>query len=184
MYSTQDTELMVRAAQGSREAFSRLFDIYYPRAVNIAYRALGNRDLAEDIAMEAFSRIYERRDKYRPDAQFSTYLYRVVVNLAINASRNRKHDSAGDMDINMIAAGPETDPVDISTKSETAAYVRKAILDLPENQRMAVILVKYESLSYESAASAMGVTVKALESLLHRAKTNLKKALADYVSEK
>ncbi len=175
-----DAELMKRAALGDEDAFATLFNRYYARAVNVAYRFLGNRDAAEDIAMDAFARIYEGRCAFRAASKFSTYLYRVVINLCLNAAKRRsvvreealsdQHESDSQVDLAARAQSKE-----IST------LVRDAILRLPANQRLAIVLITYEELSYKAAAEAMGISVKALESLLHRAKTNLRKALADYM---
>lgn len=177
-----DTELMLRASRGEDAAFRELFDRHYRRAVNIAYRSTGDSDLAEDIAMDAFARIYESRRSFKPKAKFTTYLYRIVVNLSINAAKNRKtikHVSLDDS--SETIASESTTPEQNIMREDLARAVRKAILALPPNQRIALILIRYEGFSYQQAAEYMGTSVGAVESLLHRAKWNLYKALKPIV---
>ena len=174
-----DTELMTRAQRGDDDAFRELFDRNYKRAVGVAYRSLGDLDLAEDIATEAFARIYESRHSFKASAKFTTYLYRTVVNLSINAAKRRLIVREECLDESVTPASRDADPSEQVHATELARRVRNAVLALPANQRIALILTRYEGLSYQSAAEAMRVSVGALESLLHRAKANLRKALAD-----
>ena len=172
---------MLAVAKGDDHAYRLIFDRYYPRAVNIAYRTLGDAVVAEDVAMEAFLRVYQARLRYRPSAKFSTYLYRIVVNLCLNyAKRVRMLTTLSAEDCKLLASDHH-DPAKCAERRELGGIVREAVLRLPPNQRLALALVRYENLSYESAAEVMGVSVKALESLLHRAKQNLRKSLKSYV---
>lgn len=175
--SDHDAELMLRAANDEAAAFRELFDRHYARAVNIAYRMLADKDLAEDIAMDAFVRIYEARASYKPTAKFSTFLYRVVANLSINAARRARAITQEPLDEARVGASTDPDPTVELQRAEVSREVRDAILRLPENQRMALVLTRYDEMSYEQAAEVMGVSVKAIESLLHRAKRNLRSAL-------
>ncbi|OFX16411.1 MAG: hypothetical protein A2Z18_01035 [Armatimonadetes bacterium RBG_16_58_9] len=185
----EDAVLMERVSRGEDAPFRELFDRHYTRAVNVAYRSLGDADLAEDIAMEAFERIYRSRGSYRPSAKFSTYLYRIVVNLSVNASKRRQAVKMENLDDSRFEGqprgqpegSPNDDPARRLERDEVARAVRDAILSLPAGQRTAIILTRYEQMSYASAAEAMKVSVGALESLLHRAKSNLRKALAGLV---
>jgi len=174
----QDTDLLLRASRGEDTAFRELFDRHYRRAVNIAYRSTGDLDLAEDIAMDAFARIYEARSSFKPAAKFTTYLYRVVVNLAINAAKHRRIASSVALE-DGDHASPDSDPAVVTQQTELGRAVRQAVLALPANQRMAIVLTRYEEMSYQQAAEAMSISVGALESLLHRAKANLRSALGD-----
>lgn len=175
-----DTQLMLRAAQDETEAFRELFDRHYDRAVNIAYRMLGDKDAAEDAAMEAFAGIYQSRGSYQPRARFTTFLYRVVANVSINKSKRGGGVTLHPLD-DSHAASPDADPAVSAQRSELSEVIKRAILSLPENQRMALVLTRYEEMSYESAAEVMDVSVGALESLLHRAKRNLRRALGQYL---
>ncbi|MGQ9456191.1 MAG: RNA polymerase sigma factor [Armatimonadota bacterium] len=177
----QDTELMLQAARGDQDAFAKLFELYYARALNIAYRFLGNQEIAEDIAMDAFVRIYEARNKFRGGAKFSTYLYRVVINLCLNAVKHKRIAREQLLDESVHFLSNSVDPSASAEQNEKIRVVRNAILELPHNQRLAVILTRYQGLSYHDAAYAMGVSVKALESLLHRAKLKLRETLSAYL---
>lgn len=176
-----DAELMERAARGDDSAFRQLFDNHYPRAVNIAYRSLGDIDLAEDVAMDAFAKIYESKQSYKPQAKFSTYLYRVVVNGCLNVAKRRRTVKQESLDESTVGASADLDPEVQLERAETSRRVQDAVLSLPANQRMALVLTQYEQMSYAAAAEVMRVSVKALESLLHRAKRNLRKSLGDLV---
>lgn len=176
-----DSELMLRVRAGESDPYRELFERNYTRAVNFAYRFLGNRDLAEDVAMDAFARVYESRHRFRGSSKFSTYLYRVLTNLSINASRRRARFSPGDFDSLEVAATADDDPAAVAQRSDIARAVRDAVLALPDRQRLAIILTRYQEMSYQDAAEALGVSVGAVESLLHRAKESLRKALGQHI---
>ncbi len=176
-----DTELMLRASRGEDAAFRELFDRHYKRAVNIVYRSTGDSGLAEDIAMEAFARIYESRCSFKPTAKFTTYLYRVLVNLSINAAKHRKAITHVSLDDFPEITASEPDPEQSVFRKDLARTVRAAVLALPPNQRIALVLTRYEGFSYQQTAEAMGISVGAVESLLHRAKWNLHKALKSII---
>ena len=178
-----DADLMLQAAQGDLSSYRELFDRHYKRGVNIAYRMLGNRDIAEDIAMDAFARVWESRASYKPTAKFSTYLYRIVVNLCVNAGKRKRFLVDCELDESILKAPSGSDPAVGAERAETTRVVRDAVLQLPENQRTAIILTRYEELSYQVAAEVMGVSIKAIESLLHRAKANLRKELCGLLDE-
>lgn len=176
-----DTELMLRVQRGETECYRELFDRHYPRAVNTVYRYLGSRETAEDVAMEAFARILESRGRFRADAKFNTYLYRTLLNLAINESRRRRPKAEVNVEEMESADEPGSDPGERVQKSSLASEVRKAILALPPNQRLALVLTRYDGLSYKDAAAAMNTSVKAVESLLHRAKSSIRTKLKDFI---
>jgi RNA polymerase sigma-70 factor (ECF subfamily) len=177
MHQDNDTQLMLKVAGGEVAHFRGLFERHYPRAVSIAYRSLGDMDMAEDTAMEAFARIYESRQTYSPKAKFSTFLFRVIVNLCLNASRRKRAVTIDELDESRVES-PDSDPAVIVQRSAVGEAVHEAVLSLPGSQRVALVLTRYENMSYSEAAEAMGVSVKALESRLHRAKANLRKKLA------
>ena len=180
MQLDHDAELMQRVADGDSAHFQDLFERHYRRAVAIAYRSLGDIDLAEDIAMEAFGKIYEARRSYSPKAKFSTFLFRVVVNLCLNAAKRRRTVAFEVLDESRFSS-PESDPAVAAHRKEVGEAVRTAVLSLPANQRIAIVLTRYESMSYAEAAELLNVSVGALESLLHRAKENLRKKLRGMV---
>lgn len=178
MHQDNDAQLMLKVAAGEVSHFRDLFERHYSRAVSLAYRSLGDMDLAEDTAMEAFARIYDSRRTYSPKAKFSTYLFRVVLNLCSNLSRRKRVVDLEELDDSQVEA-PGADPAVRVEQAAIGKVVRDAVMSLPANQRTALVLTRYQQMSYAEAAEVMGVSVKALESLLHRAKANLRKKLAD-----
>ncbi|NLN77142.1 MAG: sigma-70 family RNA polymerase sigma factor [Armatimonadetes bacterium] len=180
MQLDNDAELMQRVAEGDESHFQDLFDRHYDRAVAIAYRSLGDLDAAEDIAMEGFARIYEARRSYAPTARFTTFLFRVIVNLCMNAAKRRRIVTFETLDESQSAAR-DSDPAATAQRKELCDEVRAAVLSLPPNQRMALALTRYEHMSYAESAEVMNISLKALESLLHRAKENLRKKLRHVV---
>ena len=180
MHHDDDAQLMLKVAGGEVSHFRTLFERHYPRAVSLAYRSLGDMDLAEDTAMEAFARIYDSRHTYSPKAKFSTYLFRIVLNLCLNASRRKRGIAIDELDDSRFEA-PGSDPATKVEQADLGRAVRNAVVSLPANQRTALVLTRYEQMSHAEAAEVMGVSIKAVESLLHRAKANLRKKLADFL---
>ncbi len=174
-----DTGLMERVNNDDNRAFEELFNRHYKRAVSIAFRFIGDIDSAEDIVMDSFAAVYKMRKTYKPTAKFSTFLFRILANKCINYAKKRKPILTDKTDA-LLNANGNSNPEDEIQKSEIEKVVRKAINSLPHNQRLSLILVKYEGQSYASAAEILGVSVGAIESLLHRAKESLRKSLGEY----
>ncbi|CAG0981215.1 ECF RNA polymerase sigma factor SigW [Planctomycetaceae bacterium] len=180
-----DNELMKRVARGDDEAFKLLFERHNRLAWSVIYRQLGNVAASEDLVQEAFLRVYRAAPKYEPSAKFSTWLYTVVTNLCLNYKRDRARDRlrlvGSDEDeqgntLEQLAAIEPDEHADDDAAKRTQA-VKEAIAELPENQRMALILSRYEEKSYEEVAEILGVTVAAVKSLTSRARTTLKEKL-------
>ena len=172
-----DEELMTAAGRGDMDAFEELVRRHQQRAVNIAYRFLGNQPEAEDLAQQAFLNILERADSYRPTAQFTTFLYRVIANACMDYRRKKRPQPRAFLpDRESVSS----DPGRRMAREERVEVVRKAIDGLPERQRMALVLQQYEDLSYLEIADAMGCSRAAVESLLVRARRNLRDALEDF----
>ena len=187
-----DAELMLRFGVGDEEAFTLLVRRYQGRIVSLAMRYLGNSADAEDLAQEVFLRVYRARETYTPSARFSTWIYRVTVNASLNLLRGRKvrrRVSAA------LPTGPgDEEPAEFADheaetahekveKKELAVVLRQIVDDLPERQRMALLLNKYEDQSYEDTAAAMDLSVSAVKSLLTRARLNVKERLVPYLAE-
>jgi len=179
-------ELMVRLKEGDQEAFAELVRTYERLVINFAFRYLGDRALAEDVAQETFLRVYRNRKKWRPEAKFRVWLLTIVTRLCLNELRSRLRErrvlrfrnECIDEDQDLEAVDPKVDPPEIAAaKRERAEMVRKAIDRLLANQRAAVLLQHFEGLSYEEVAAVLGTTVEAVRSLLVRARRNLRKAL-------
>lgn len=180
-----DNELMKRVAKGDDEAFKLLFERHNRLAWSVIYRQLGNVAASEDLVQEAFLRVYRAAPKYEPSAKFSTWLYTVVTNLCLNYKRDRARDrlrlvgSEEDEQGNALEqlAAVEPDEHEQDDRQKRTQAVKDAIAGLPENQRMALILSRYEEKSYEEVAEILGVTVAAVKSLTSRARTTLKEKL-------
>ncbi len=177
----QDLELMLRVRAGDEPSFEVLVRRYRLPLVNYFYRLLRDRAQAEDLAQEVFLRVYMARLRYRPEAQFTTWLYRIATNLALNALRDRKDLEAVDEQGGREEA-PRTSPF-VEPKpsaeqwlidSDRQRLVRQAVGALPTNQRAAVILHKYQGIDYRQIAKVLGVSVSAVKSLLFRAYESLR----------
>ena len=173
-----DEELMLAVGGGDLAAFEQLVTRHQRSAWNAAYRFLGNTADAEDVAQEAFLRVLDSANRYRPTAAFRTYLYRIVARLCFDFSRRkrlRRHGQLSDV------AENRPSPEDAAVVGELAAAVAGAIDTLPPAQKMAVILRYYEGLGYREIAVALSTTVKGAERLLARARAALKDRLGGFL---
>jgi len=188
----EDVELMLGFRDGDEKAFATLIRRFQDRVLGLAYRYLGDRDAAEDLAQEAFLRVYKARERYEPRAKFSTWLYRIVVNLCLNELRWRRGKKALALAVSTetssnlnieLADEAEREPHEALEDAELALKIQEIIADLPENQRIAILLNKYEGLSYQEVADAMETSVMAVKSLLTRARVKIKERLLPYLQE-
>ena len=169
-----DEELMTAASEGDMEAFEELVRRHSDRAYRVALTFLGDEQKAEDLAQEAFLKILEAADSYRPTASFTTYLYRVVANACLDYRKKKRPTSSAQLpDREDHADGP---PEELARRGRRDA-VRRAINSLPERQRMALVLQYYEGLSYAETAEAMDCTESAVDSLLVRARRKMRRKL-------
>lgn len=186
-----DNELMKRVAKGDDDAFRTLFERHYRLAYSVIYRQLGVASEAEDLVQEAFLRVYRAAPKYEPTAKFSTWLYTVVTNLCLNYKRDKArdrlrlvsgNDDEGGNPLEQLARDdtPEHDALD---QDERTRKVREAIAELPENQRLALILSRYEDKSYEEVAEILKTTVAAVKSLTSRARETLREKLSRFFEQ-
>ncbi len=185
--SDPDVHLMLEFQGGDKASFEALMHKYYPRLLNFIYRFVGNAELAEDLTQEVFLKVYRAAAGYRPESKFQTWVYTIAKNISLNELRHHRKTPLSIDEPFQSEDGPvERQVEDTQTPradeqmlhAETAAAVRAAIDSLPENQRMAVILRRYEQFSYEEIAQTMRMSGKAVKSLLSRAKENLKNKLA------
>jgi len=187
-----DAELMLEVKAGSDESFATLVRRYQSRVLGLAYRYIGDRGSAEDLAQEAFLRVYKARERYEPRAKFSTWLYRIVVNLCLNEIRWRKGrpsmslavatETSSNLNLDVTDQN-EPEPIETIQDAEMADTIRAIIGTLPENQRLAILLNKYQGLSYQEVADSMDLSVMAVKSLLTRARVKIKEKLAPYLRE-
>lgn len=172
-----DAELMAAVAAGRMAALEELVRRHQESVMAVAYRFLDRWDLAEDVAQDVFVRIHRASADYRPEAKFTTWLYRIVVNRCLDLKRreSRRPVSMADMPVDPPGdAAP--DPIDAR---ETAGRVRQAVGDLPDRQRAAVVLHRYDGLSHREIGKVTGWSESAVESLLVRGYAALRDALAD-----
>lgn len=173
----EDRALMARVAQGDRAAYAELLRKHLRGAVNAAYRILLNPHDAEEVAQEAFLRVWRHAPRWQIDgaAGFRTWLTRIVVNLCIDRKRRPGMEP---MDDQLDPVDPAPDPYQHRLANETERRLARALAKLPERQRAALVLCYWEDASNIDAAAALGVSVGALESLLIRGKRSLRAELS------
>jgi RNA polymerase sigma-70 factor (ECF subfamily) len=187
-----DIRIMLRVRDDDPAAFAELVELFNHRLITVLHHLLGNAEEAEDLAQEVFLRVYKVRKKYRPRAKFSTWLFTIANNLALNTLRSRQRKPV--VPLNVRDSGPLgprpaeqlvkdrlNQPVQHMQQQELAGIVRKALDELNERQRVAVVLNKFEDMNYAEIAEVMGLTTKGVKSLLSRARENLRLALKDYI---
>ena len=178
---------MLRFQKGDRSAFDELIRRNTNKVHALVYRFLGGASLADDLTQEVFLRVYRTADRYKPAAKFSTYLYRIVANLSFNVLRDRRKGRTRQLEI-VDADGGEliyrdvpddrrNRPDEALDAAELREGLTKAIDALPENQKIAIILSKYEQKSYQDIAAVLSCSTMAVKSLLSRARSNLRMAL-------
>jgi len=184
-HSLQETELIQGLVKGQDWAFERLVALHKDRMYNTALGFLQNETDAEDVTQEVFIKVYQSIAGFKGEAALSTWLYRIVVTQSLDFLRRKKRQNKGGFFQNIF--GKETgEPPDfyhpgvVAEQKETAAILFKAIRQLPEQQQTAFLLQKTENLSQTEIAEVMSTSVGAVESLLQRAKSNLRKQLEDY----
>jgi RNA polymerase sigma-70 factor (ECF subfamily) len=186
-----DNQLMLRAGSGDTGAFRLLMEKHQVSVMRMIYRYTGMHHEAEDLAQDIFIKIYLGARHYTPRAQFKTWLFKVVTNHCLNFHRSRKkhkYDSTLDpalsetdiADPSFTGAGQDAPVEKKLQQEELKAAVENALNGLPDRQRMAVILFRFEGLSYGEVARALGCSVSAVESLLFRAMNTLKERLKFY----
>ena len=182
-------ELMARIAEGDEYAFEILVNRHQTSILNLIYRFIGDRTHAKDLAQEVFIRVWQAAKTYKPKAKFTTWLYRITVNLCFNelkSSRRKKwfsfhrSDEDGEYTFEETLSDGAPSAEDLLLGKERSRQISDALQSLPDNQRMAFVLKRYDDLSYAEIAQIIGCSVSAVESLLIRAKRTLQKKLKNY----
>lgn len=182
-----DADLVARWQAGDLGAFETLVKRHEGRIFRMLFRMLGTREEAEDATQEAFLSLHRHGHRFRREARFSTFLYRVAANAALNRRRTlgrararrralAERQAAGDD----LPSSPR-DPEGATAGAETQARVQSALLTLPEDLRMAVVLYDIEGQSYRDIADTLGIPEGTVKSRIHRGRQALRKELADYV---
>lgn len=186
-----DVQLMLRFKNGDRSAFDELVRRNVEKIHALVFRFLSDPGMVEDLTQEVFLRVYRTAERYEPTAKFSTWLYRIVANLSFNVLRDRKKGHSVQLE---LPGGDDDDgfhrdvhdegapsPLDLLRGGELGHVVSAAVSALPENQRIAIILNKYENKNYEEIADILDCSTMAVKSLLSRARGNLRESLQKYV---
>ena len=176
-----DEELLAIIQDGSQQAFSVLVQRHTERFYRLAYRYLQSKEAAEDVVQDAFVKLWEDPGRWQAERnnKFTTWFYRVVVNLCLDWQKKKKPLELGDQEVS-VADDRETPDIAI-LQAEKQNILEKEIAALPERQRTALNLCFDEGLSNQEAAEVMGLKLKALQSLVMRAKTTLKERLKNYL---
>ena len=175
MKEATDEQLMQVVADGNLEAFNELLLRYQSFAWKMAYRFLGDAMEAEDVAQESFLKTLEAARSYRPTAAFRSYFYHTLTHLCIDRTRKKQPASIDDIP---EAIDPSLSPDESLIKKELQDQIHLALDTLPPNQKAAMILRHYEGLSYTEIAQILGVTPKAVEGLISRARASLQARLS------
>jgi RNA polymerase sigma-70 factor, ECF subfamily len=189
-----DVRLMLQVRDGDAAAFEELVARYQNRLLTVLEHLVSNREQAEDLAQEVFLRVFRARERYEPGAKFSTWLFTIANNVASNARRS--HSRRREVGVPDRSNGSDSSPMQLDQlakaasslmparsldRAEQAEMVRQAVMSLSERQRMALLLSKFEGMSYQDIADTMDLSVQAIKSLLSRARVNLKEILTPYI---
>ena len=175
-----ETELVTRAQNGDRDAFSELVCTHAQGVLNVVYRMCGSMQVAEDAAQETFIQAWLRLPSYRPQASLRNWLYRIAINSAIDMLRKEKRILPGVVeDLSLIDARPG--PEAMIAGFERAEMVQEAVLALPDASRAVLVLREFEGLSYQEIADALDITVGTVMSRLNYARKLLKEKLEVYL---
>ena len=186
-----DAEIMLRLKAGELECFDYLLNKYRRPIIHFMYRMVHNQALAEEMAQEVFLRVYRSRETYRAEARFSTWLYRIATNLAVNHARDTKHERAAQtiyLDEPDSETGSMPDVADSTPSAEADLLrrerfnaIRQHVMALPERQRTAVLMHKYEGMDYKQIGEVLKLSESATKSLLFRAYQTLRDKLKEFV---
>lgn len=189
--SISDADIMLRVKAGDQSAFEYLVQKYRRPMVSFMYRMARNAAAAEDLAQEVFLRVYRSRETYEASAKFTTWLYRIATNLAVNHARDTRHDRP-EVQVSLDEPDEQTGTTfelpDASLNAEQAMVrrermmaIRKKVEALPEQQKLAVIMHKYQQMDYKQIAEVLKKSESATKSLLFRAYETLREQLKEFI---
>jgi len=186
-----DADIMLRVKAGDDAAFEYLVQKYRRPMVSFLYRLAHNTAAAEDLAQEVFLRVYRSREKYEATAKFTTWLYRIATNLAVNHARDTRHErpentlslDEPDSDTGMTPDVADATPTveENIVRRERLAAIRQRVQALPERQKMAVVMHKYQQMDYKQIAEVLKLSESATKSLLFRAYETLREQLKEFL---
>jgi RNA polymerase sigma-70 factor (ECF subfamily) len=190
-HEMEDSAIMLELRAGNMSGFDYLIQKYRKPIINFMYRMVHNQAVAEELAQEVFLRVYRSRETYRAEARFTTWLYRIATNLGVNYARDTRHERAAST-IYLDEPDPETgttqDVADSTPGAEASLLhrerlnaIRQHVLALPERQRMAVLMHKYEAMDYKQIGDVLKLSESATKSLLFRAYQTLREKLKEFI---
>ena len=186
-----DAAVMLRVAAGDESGFNFLVQKYHRAMIHFLFRMVRNQAIAEELAQEVFLRVYRSRESYRAEAKFTTWLYRIATNLAVNHARDTRHERGAQtvyLDAPSSETGATPDVADDEPsveqrllREERMAAIRTHVMALPERQRLAVLMHKYQGMDYRQIGEVLKLSESATKSLLFRAYQTLRDKLKDFV---
>ncbi len=187
----EDSDIMLALSAGDMAGFDHLIAKYRKPIIHFMYRMVHNQAVAEELAQEVFLRVYRSRETYRAEARFSTWLYRIATNLGVNYARDNRHERTAStvyLDEADAETGTTPDVADASPGAESNMLrrerlnaIRQQVLALPERQRSAVLMHKYEGMDYRQIGDVLKLSESATKSLLFRAYQTLRTTLKEFV---
>ena len=188
---TSDAAVMLRVAAGDEASFNFLVQKYHRAMIHFLFRMVHNEAVAEEMAQDVFLRVYRSRESYRAEAKFTTWLYRIATNLAVNHARDTKHERSAQtiyLDAPDEETGSRPDVADDEPnveqdllRKERMAAIKQHVMALPERQRMAVLMHKYQGMDYKQIGDVLKLSESATKSLLFRAYQTLREKLKEFV---
>jgi RNA polymerase sigma factor (sigma-70 family) len=183
-----ESSFIAQLKSGDEQAFQQLIQEYQQKVLNTCYGFINSKEEAEDLTQDVFIEVFRSVPQFNGDSKLSTWMYRIAVTKSLEELRRRKRQKRAvyfksliGLDIAQeIVATKDRNAQDLLEDEQRMHILKNAVDKLPENQRIAFTLHKYEQLSYKEVSDIMGVSLSAIESLMHRAKANLKKDLTDY----
>ncbi len=185
----QESELINRLRNKDEEAFRIIFNDNQKKVTNACYRLVNDIDIAEDLTQEVFIKVFSSFEQFRGDSQLSTWIYRIAITKSLDHLRAQKRKKrlailkyfSGNEEKQIEIEAPEDQRPDaLMDNSERMKVLNDVLNTLPENQRIAFSLSKYDEMSSKEIAEVLATTVSAVESLIYRAKNNLEKKLYNY----
>jgi RNA polymerase sigma-70 factor (ECF subfamily) len=186
-----DATIMLELRTGNMAGFDFLIQKYRKPIIHFMYRMVHNQAVAEELAQEVFLRVYRSRETYRAEARFSTWLYRIATNLGVNYARDNRHERMAStvyLDETDAETGTTPDVADTTPSAEANLLrrerlnaIREQVMTLPERQRMAVLMHKYEGMDYKQIGDVLKLSESATKSLLFRAYQTLRDKLKAFV---
>jgi RNA polymerase sigma-70 factor, ECF subfamily len=187
----EDSAIMLELSAGNMSGFDFLIQKYRKPIINFMYRMVHNQAIAEELAQEVFLRVYRSRETYRAEARFSTWLYRIATNLGVNYARDTRHERTAStiyLDEADSETGTTPDVADSTPGAEAALLrrerlnaIREHVLALPQRQRTAVLMHKYEGMDYKQIGDVLKLSESATKSLLFRAYQTLREKLKEFI---